>query len=199
MKTKKGKFSTQTTIVLMILILAVVGYYCYLVNRSNRSAQEKAPTTVESVLLRDLEHYYPPTPKEVIRYYNDIIKCFYNENCSQEDLEALALKARELYDQELLDHNEWDTYIFNLEAEIQDFQKNNRKISNISLASSASVEEFTQDGYRFARIRCGYDILQGRESSSSRQVYLLRKDGDGRWKIYGWDLEENLRENSQEN
>lgn len=198
MKTKKGKFTTQSIIVLMILILAVVGYYCYLMNRSNRAAKEKALTAVENVLLRDLERNYPPTPKEVIRFYNDIIKCFYNADCSQEELEALALKARGLYDQELLDHNAWDTYLFNLEAEIQDFRNNNRKISNISLASSADVEEFTKDGYKFARIRCGYNILQGRENSSSVQVYLLRKDGDGHWKIYGWDLEENLRDDLRE-
>ncbi len=192
MKKKKVKFTTQTAIIVMVLIVAVVGYYCYLVNRSNRSAQENTPTTVENVLLRDLENNYPPTPKEVIRYYNDIVKCFYNEGCSQEELQELARKARGLYDQELLDHNEWDTYIFNLEAEIQDFKNNNRKISNISLAASTDVDEFTQDGFRFAKIRCGYNILQGRESSSTVQVYLLRRDGDGHWKIYGWDLAENL-------
>mgnify|MGYP006906607614 CR=1 FL=1 len=192
MKKKKVKFTTQTAIIVMVLIVAVVGYYCYLVNRSNRSAQENTPTTVENVLLRDLENNYPPTPKEVIRYYNDIVKCFYNEGCSQEELQDLARKARGLYDQELLDHNEWDTYIFNLEAEIQDFKNNNRKISNISLAASTDVDEFTQDGFRFAKIRCGYNILQGRESSSTVQVYLLRRDGDGHWKIYGWDLAENL-------
>lgn len=192
MKKKKVKFTTQTAIIVMVLIVAVVGYYCYLVNRSNRSAQENTPTTVENVLLRDLENNYPPTPKEVIRYYNDIVKCFYHEGCSQEELQELARKARGLYDQELLDHNEWDTYIFNLEAEIQDFKNNNRKISNISLAASTDVDEFTQDGFRFAKIRCGYNILQGRKSSSTVQVYLLRRDGDGHWKIYGWDLAENL-------
>lgn len=192
MKKKKVKFTTQTAIIVMVLIVAVVGYYCYLVNRSNRSAQENAPTTVQNVLLRDLENNYPPTPKEVIRYYNDIIKCFYNEACSQEELQELARKARGLYDQDLLNHNEWDTYIFNLEAEIQDFKNNNRKISNISLAASTDVDEFTQDGFRFAKIRCGYNILQGRNSSSTVQVYLLRRDGDGHWKIYGWDLAENL-------
>lgn len=192
MKKKKVKFTTQTAIIVMVLIVAVVGYYCYLVNRSNRSAQENTPTTVENVLLRDLENNYPPTPKEVIRYYNDIVKCFYNEGCSQEELQELARKARGLYYQELLDHNEWDTYIFNLEAEIQDFKNNNRKISNISLAASTDVDEFTQDGFRFAKIRCGYNILQGRKSSSTVQVYLLRRDGDGHWKIYGWDLAENL-------
>ncbi|MDE6675737.1 MAG: hypothetical protein K2K19_13185, partial [Acetatifactor sp.] len=170
-----------------------------LVNRTHRANAEKALTAVENVLLRDLEHNYPPTPKEVIRYYNDILKCFYNEQCSQEEIEALARKARGLYDQELLDHNEWSTYIFNLEAEIQDFQNLNRRISNISLASSTDVDEFTQDGYKFAKIRCGYNILQGKESSSSVHVYLLRKDEDGHWKIYGWELAENLDENTQEN
>lgn len=198
MKTEKGKRTTQVTIVVMILILIVVGYYCYLVNRTRRADAEKALTAVENVLLRDLEHNYPPTPKEVIRYYNDILKCFYNEECSQEEIEALARKVRGLYDQELLDHNEWSTYIFNLEAEIQNFQNLKRRISNISLASSTDVDEFTQDGYKFAKIRCGYNILQGKESSSSIHVYLLRKDEDGHWKIYGWELAENLRENSQE-
>lgn len=198
MKTEKGKRTTQVTIVVMILILIVVGYYCYLVNRTRRADAEKALTAVENVLLRDLEHNYPPTPKEVIRYYNDILKCFYNEECSQEEIEALARKVRGLYDQELLDHNEWSTYIFNLEAEIQNFQNLKRRISSISLASSTDVDEFTQDGYKFAKIRCGYNILQGKESSSSIHVYLLRKDEDGHWKIYGWELAENLHENSQE-
>lgn len=198
MKTEKGKRTTQVTIVVIILILIVVGYYCYLVNRTRRADAEKALTAVENVLLRDLEHNYPPTPKEVIRYYNDILKCFYNEECSQEEIEALARKVRGLYDQELLDHNEWSTYIFNLEAEIQNFQNLKRRISNISLASSTDVDEFTQDGYKFAKIRCGYNILQGKESSSSIHVYLLRKDEDGHWKIYGWELAENLHENSQE-
>lgn len=198
MKTEKGKRTTQVTIVVMILILIVVGYYCYLVNRTRRADAEKALTAVENVLLRDLEHNYPPTPKEVIRYYNDILKCFYNEQCSQEEIEALARKVRGLYDQELLDNNEWSTYIFNLEAEIQNFQNLKRRISNISLASSMDVDEFTQDGYKFAKIRCGYNILQGKESSSSIHVYLLRKDEDGHWKIYGWELAENLHENSQE-
>ena len=74
MKTKKGKFTIQTTIVLMVLILLVVGYYCYLVNRSNRSAQEKVPTTVESVLLRDLEHYYPHSQRgdPILQRHNQV-------------------------------------------------------------------------------------------------------------------------------
>lgn len=188
MKGKKGKITAQATIVFVILIVAVVGYYCYLVNHYDNAAAERTLTAVENVLVRDLENNYPPTPKEVIRYYNEIVKCFYNEECTEEEIEELGRKARELYDQELLDHNPWDTYILRLLAEIQDFRNNNRKISSISLASSTDVDEFTEDGYQFARIRCGYNILQGKDGSYSMEVYLLRKDEDGHWKIYGWDL-----------
>lgn len=188
MKGKKGKITAQATIVFVILIIAVVGYYCYLVNHYDNVAAEKTLTAVENVLLRDLENNYPPTPKEVIRYYNEIVKCFYNEECADEEIEELGRKARELYDQELLDHNPWDTYILRLQAEIQDFRNNNRKISSISLASSTDVDEFTEDGYQFARIRCGYNILQGKDGAYSMEVYLLRKDADGHWKIYGWEL-----------
>lgn len=188
MKGKKGKITAQATIVFVILIVAVVGYYCYLVNHYDNAAAEKTLTAVENVLVRDLEYNYPPTPKEVIRYYNEIIKCFYNEECSEEEIEELGRRARELYDQELLDHNAWDSYILRLQAEIQDFRNNNRKISSISLASSTDVDEFTEDGYQFARIRCGYNILQGKDGTYSLEVYLLRKDAEGHWKIYGWDL-----------
>lgn len=192
MKGKKGKITAQATVVFVILIVAVVGYYCYLVNHYDDATAETTLTAVENVLVRDLENNYPPTPKEVIRYYNEIIKCFYNEECSGEEIEALARKARELYDQELLDFNPWDNYILKLQAEIQDFRDNSRKISSIFLASSTDVDEFTEDGYQFARIRCGYNILQGKDDTYTSEVYLLRKDADGHWKIYGWELADNL-------
>ena len=54
------------------------------------------------------------------------------------------------------------------------------------------MECLVYNGYSFARISCGYTVLQGKESDSSMQVYLLRKDENGHWKIYGWDLAENV-------
>ena len=73
MKGKKSKITAQATVVFVILIVAVVGYYCYLVNHYDDAAAETTLTAVENVLVRDLENNYPPTPKEVIRYYNEII------------------------------------------------------------------------------------------------------------------------------
>lgn len=189
---KKNVNTNKTILIIVLVMVAVVGYYCYLVNRSNAENEEPELTKVDEVLLRDMSKSYPPTPKEVIKYYNEIMKCYYNEECTQEELEDLAMRARELYDDELILHNEWGRYIIALTAEIEDFRENEKKLTSCSVAASTDVDYFQEDGYSFARISCGYTVLQGKESISTMQIYLLRKDDKGHWRIYGWDLAENV-------
>lgn len=195
---KKNANANRTMIVIVLLMVAVVGYYCYLVNRSDEATKEQELTAAQEVLLRDMERSYPPTPKEVVKYYNEIMKCFYNEECSQEEIEDLAVRARELYDEELLEHNEWGPYIISLTAEIMHYRENNMRLVNCSVAASTDVDMFEDDGYSFARLSCGYTVLQGKENTSTMQIYLLRKDEDGHWKIYGWDLTENVNVGEKE-
>ncbi|MDE7270489.1 MAG: hypothetical protein K2N81_08450 [Acetatifactor sp.] len=187
-----NKGATRTTIIISLLIVALVGYYAYLSNKDRARREESAVTAVEAALSRDLNKDYPPTPKEVIKYYNELLRCLYNEESSQEEVEALGLKARELYDKELLEANELGGYLIRLQSDVNDYRNNNRRITNFSVASSNNVEMFEQDGYSFAKIMCGYNIMQGGQSHPSDQVYLLRKDADRRWKIYGWEAAENL-------
>ena len=179
--------TTRITLIVVIGIVFIVGYYAFLSNRSREQKAEATISTVQNVLSRSLELDYPPTPKEVIKYYNEIVKCFYNEDCTEEEIEALGNKARELYDEELLANNEQEVYLMNLKADIQDYKNNKRRISSTSVASSANVEEFEQDGYKFARIMCGYNITENGTNIPSGQVYLLRKDENQHWKIYGWE------------
>ena len=195
---KKNANANRTMIVIVLLMVAVVGYYCYLVNRSGEATKEPELTAAQEVLLRDMERSYPPTPKEVVKYYNEIMKCFYNEECSQEEIEDLAVRARELYDEELLEHNEWGPYIISLTAEIINYREKNMRLVNCSVAASTDVDMFEDDGYSFARLSCGYTVLQGKENTSTMQIYLLRKDEDGHWKIYGWDLAENVNVGDKE-
>ena len=179
--------NTRIAIIVVLVIIAVVGYYAYLSNRSRTQKDEAKLSTVQTVLSKSLEFDYPPTPKEVMKYYNEIVKCFYNEECTEEEIEALGNKARELYDEELLANNEQEIYMINLKADIQDYKDNNRRITSTSVASSANVDYFSEDGYDFARIMCGYSIMENGVNVSSGQVYLLRKDEDKHWKIYGWE------------
>ena len=187
------KSTTRTTVIVVLLVLAVVGYYAYISNRNRESQKEPEMTLVQATLSRDLSKDYPPTPKEVIKYYNQILKCLYNEETTDEEIEALGLKARELYDAELLSVNELEGYQMRLKAEVYDYRDNQRRITSANVASSTSVDFFEEDNFEFAKIMCGYNILQGNKNYSSSQMYLLRKDENKQWKIYGWEDVENLK------
>ena len=102
------------------------------------------------------------------------------------------IRARELYDEELLANNEFDTHVTLLQAEIKDYKDHKRVISAVSVAASTNVDFFEEDGYEFARIYCGYNVTEGSTTRQTRQIYLLRRDENRRWKIYGWDLADHV-------
>lgn len=192
MKTNGEKRTAIVAIVIAILIVGVVGYYCYLVNRPKEETTETVLTAADEVLLRNLSRDYPPTVKEVIKYHNDINKCLYNEECDEEVFEKLLKKDRELYDNELLYNNTWDTQLINLFAEVEAFKKAGRKLTGTKLAASVDVEYFEEDGHSFARIPCSYTVMEKTDSTTTMHIYLLRKDATGHWRIYGWDLADNV-------
>lgn len=189
----------KSGIVILVLVLAMVGYYYYLSNRQKQSEQENTELTVmQELLLRDLTNNYPPTVKEVVKYYSELTKCFYNEEYTDEELEKLAAKARELYDDELAENNDWSRYIMQLQSEISDFKGKSIRISSYALPASTDVYEFSRDGYKFARIYCTYLLASGSERKTVEEVFLLRKDDAGHWKIYGWELADQVVPQEQE-
>ena len=192
MKKNTSKNTTKVAIIFLVLIVAVVAYFAYLSNKSREVEDEAAMTAVKLVLSRDLENNYPPTVKEVMKYYADIQKCLYSQECLDEEAEQLGMKARALFDDELLAANDMTNHLLALKSEITSFQEDSRQITAASVASSANVDTFTEDGYEFARIHCIYTVLDGGQSNLVDMVYLLRRDGNRRWKIYGWDLAQNV-------
>ena len=186
------KITIKTTLIFLVLIIGVVAYFAYLSTKSRDRDQEADMRAVQLVLSRDLENNYPPTVKEVMKYYTDIQKCLYAEECADEEIEQLGMKARALYDDELLAANDVTVHLLQLKSEITSFQEDSKKITAVSVASSANGDTFTEDGYEFARIHCMYTILADGQSSLVDMVYLLRRGEDRRWKIYGWDLAQNV-------
>lgn len=182
------KSSARFTVIIILAIVAVVGYYAYLSNKSRTVREEENMTFVESTLSRNLDNNYPPTPKEVLKYYNAIQKCFYVEDCTDEQKEALLLKLRELLDQDLLDQNSLAMHSIRLEQEIKEFKEKKRTITSMSVSSSANVIYDTVDGYECAKLNCDYNIMEDGKSNPTTQVFLLRKDSGRRWKIYGWKI-----------
>lgn len=188
MKGTVKKSTVVVTLVLIFVVVGVVGVYAVLMGRARASADSAVMTPVQRVLSRDLSVEYPGTVKEVVKYYTEIEKCFCNEDCTEEELERLGMRARELYDEELLAANDVDAYLTRLKADISTFKSQKRRIGSIAVAASTSVDFFSQDGYEFARIYCGYNVMEGNGKSVTQgRVYLLRRDSNRLWKIYGWD------------
>ena len=183
---------TKITVFFIFLLVLVVGYYAYLSGTHRTEQQEAVMSEVDTALSRDLDNDYPATPKEVIKYYNDLTKCFYNEECTAEELQDLGRKSLQLFDEELQENNDEDTYLIRLQGEVQNYKDNKRKITSVSLAPSTNVDYYSVDGYSFARISCGYTMTENGKKTSTVMVYLLRRDDNRRWKIYGWETADQL-------
>ena len=189
MKTRQVK----VTIIILILVFALVGYYSYLSGKVRDAGKDPTMTPVEKALSRNLSNDYPPTPKEVMKYYNDIMLCYYMDDVTDEEIEALGLRAWELFDPDLQNINPTGAYLTRLHQDVSEFREAGRKISNPSVASSANVDYYERDGHSFARLLCTYTVNENGKADTLRLIYLLRKDPvDKRWKIFGWDLMENV-------
>lgn len=186
------KSTTRVTLILVIAVIGIIAYYAYLSGRTRELKNESVMSLVENTLSRDLQKDYPPTVKETVKYYNEILKCFYNEKINDEEIVKLGEKARELYDAELLEHNAYETYMSRLKEDVSGYREKGRTITSASVAASTNVDYFEKNGFYFARIYCGYNIMENRTNKSVQEVYLLRRDENKRWKIYGWDLAENV-------
>lgn len=187
------KSTVRVTVILLVVIVGVVAFYAYLMSIAQKRKDEAKMTPVQLALSRDLDKNYPATVKEVVKYYTEIEKCLYNEECSDGETEALGMQMRKLYDADLLANNEIPGYLERLKADFKAFKDAKRRVTSISVAGSANVDYFSEDSYEFARIYCGYTIREsdGQVHSEGR-VFLLRKDENRRWKIYGWDDSDNV-------
>ena len=185
----KNKYKILVVMIVILSISAILGLFIFINNKPQENAEEEVViSNVDNVVLRNLEINYPPTPKEVLKYYSEITTCFYEENLSEEDLIRLAQTARKLYDAELCAGVTEEEYIKSLKEDILEFNSLGIVVSGYTVSSSTDVEEFELDGQQYARLYVTYRLRQGTEYIYTNEVFVMRKDEDGHWKILGWDL-----------
>ncbi|MBO5325916.1 MAG: hypothetical protein J6A80_06780 [Lachnospiraceae bacterium] len=196
--------NSRKILVILIVVLfvsAILGLFIYVNNKPQSGSVEDdvVISNVDNVVLRNLDINYPPTPKEVLKYYSEITMCFYEENLSEEDLVRLAQTARKLYDAELCADITEEEYLASLREDILEFNSLGIVVSGYTVSSSTDVEEFVVDGRECARLYATYRLRQGTEYIYSNEVFIMRKDENGHWKILGWELlEEEEVESLQE-
>ena len=191
-KNSSGKNnSIKGILVIVILALGVLAYFYVINNRMKRIEEDVDKITpVQELLVRDLDASYPNTPKEVVKLYSEITRCFYGEEFTEEELVKLAQMSRKLFDDELVANQDEDSYLRALKGEIATYKKANRVISSYSVSSSADVQYYNYLNAEWAQLIAMYSIRSGGKIEPSKERYLLRKDSEGHWKIYGFKLEQ---------
>ena len=182
--------NVKKVIILGVLSALIIGVFAFLANRRSPASLNETPklSAVQQLLARNLNSSYPPTPKEVVKLYSEYTSCFYSETYTDEELEALAIKSRELLDDELVANQTDAQFLLSLKEDIEKWKSEGRSISSYSIASAADVEYDTFDGYEWARLSCYYSMRVGTNILPVREVFLLRKDFEGHWRIVGWEM-----------
>jgi len=177
----------------VLIIVVVIGFYYYLSNiKESGSANEvqvKASKVTE-LLSRNLDARYPPTPKEVVRFFAEITQVLHNEDYTKKDFEAMGELLYRLYDEELAENNPWELYLDNLRYDIDSYRVKNYTVSSFLVSSSTDVVYFQEDGLEYARLHCLFTLRRGTDIYSLDHQFLLRRGENGRWKILGWQKEE---------
>ncbi|MBE5871884.1 MAG: hypothetical protein E7294_11575 [Lachnospiraceae bacterium] len=187
-----GRFKgIKGMILLVIIAFLIVGYYYHLSNKTipeKEEVQKETLTETQKVLVRDLETNYPQTPREVVKYFVEITKCLYNEELTEDDICQLGMKLREIYDDDLVANQTQSEYIEQLKNDVVTTHTKEQTLFNYSLASAVDVETYTMEDREWAKLHCIFGIRQKQLLYNSDTVFLLRKDENGHYKIYGWEL-----------
>lgn len=188
----KRKSNAKVFIAFVIFALFVLGAFVMLSNRSESIKEEQAlkATAVQEVLMRNMETDYPPSPKEVVKYYSEITRCFYGEQYTEEEFDALAVRSREVFDDELVANQTYDSYYAALKMEVLNYKEAGKTISSFSVSNSTDVDYYDYLDDKWAQLYCVYSIRVKTSITPVKEKYLLRQDKNGHWKIYGWVLVE---------
>ncbi len=186
---KKAWNKARKPVILTLTALAVIALFYFCARRQiDNNEKISAENEITKLINRDLELNYPSTPKSVVSLYSDIISVLYKEDCTEDQIELLAKQARGLFDEELLQLNEYEGYMDRLKIELELYENADRYISGYEVESGYNIEYFKIKQDSYARIAVKYYVREGKNLISIYEEYTLREDEDGNWKILYWEL-----------
>jgi ABC-type oligopeptide transport system ATPase subunit len=186
---QKAKNRTAATVITMLVIaMAILSFYFYWSYRTSSLDEVSVEdmTEVQKLLNKDLELYYPETSREVTKLFGSMMKNLY-DNISDEEREALAIKIRELYDEEFLAANPQESYLKNLYSDVASWKAVNRRISAFHLVKEDLEQQVELDGVKYATEHISFTIQESGKFTETWKV-MLRQDGNKKWKVLGWKV-----------
>lgn len=183
MQKKKGNFFTPA---ILLLVIAVLGYYTYISNHSRTQQEIPKKSDKEKLIEYNIAENYPRTVRETVNLYCKFSKLAYSGTCTDEELYALNLRMRELFDNELLEINSADQQLKGLKNDIALYTEKKQKFVSYTLEEASMIQYNTENNIEYAKTKATYNITVGMASVPIDQEFLLRKDDTGKWKILGW-------------
>ncbi len=185
----KVKKRIGTISVVLVLACAIVALYMY-IDRSGKDAKEPVNTVVEQILAKNLDTNYPPTPYSVAEFYCGIVECIYSADTTEEQLEALVRKERELFDEEFAAINPYDSLLAATKADLDTAREKKLVFTGYVLDKASNVSKWKKDGYEYASIQFQLMSRSDKGSGGSYRNLIMRMDSDGNYKILGWETAE---------
>lgn len=186
----KRRSTILTWIIMIVLAIVIVVGYFWLSSKKHEDNYEvsAAQTEADKIIEKNLDDTYPATPREVVKMYCRILKCYYEDELTADTVQKLALQTRKLFDEELLQQNPEDVYILNLQGEIRDYKENERSITNYQIESASNSVTWQYEERDYARVIVGFTQKEKKKYIKVYEQFILRKDSNGKWRILGWQL-----------
>lgn len=174
-------------IIAVLAVAGVLGVFWMQNNKTKTNVEDSADLTkIQKVITKDLTKEYPETPRGVVKFFNNIITCYYNEDWTEEEINGLASQAWILFDIDLQNNNEsFADYVQRIKTDVEDYHTRKRTISQTSVCESNQVE-YVKDkdkGDELAYVKASYFVKEGSAFDNTYETYVLRKDVDGKWRI----------------
>lgn len=188
-------------IIALVLVASLCGGFYYIKSRADaNSGENQKLTKVQKLITRNMDENYPKTPRAVVKLYNQFVSCYYKEKYTDEELDSLVEQAQKLFDDELLQNNPKDELKASVIADVKDYKDKSRVISQTSVCDTEDVQYVTdkEKGDSLAYVQAYYFIKEKKKFFRTYQMYVLREDASGRWKIvHFYQVEGNKTEESQ--
>lgn len=186
MKQKDKKNKIKNIIVAVLLIALVVFYFNHISNKTStnrRNSSEKAE--LQNLLEYNMALDYPNTPRDVVKLHNRYFKLLYGMKLTDEEIEGLNSKLREIYCDELLSVNSEAVMLQELKDNIKTMRDEGYEYKSYSLPEASQVQKFTKDGKEMAWMDVTVTIETNDEIAYRYVRYILINENN-KWKIYGW-------------
>lgn len=186
MNIKKTKTSPVGTIVFLVILSGVIiGLYIMLTRDNGKEETTEIPselTEAETLIRKDLVKNYPATPREVLKIYCRITKCLYNDELTDEQIEKLVSKLRDLYYPDLLAINSEDQQVEAIKNEREKYKKDKKSIFDYWIDSTDNIEYIETKFGETAIINMSF-TEQGSGMKKVYEKFSIVKDTDKKWKI----------------